>query len=59
VHTVKSTFGITRDSSIPRYQLSLSNMPASQRARLTAQFKRSMGREPTDDELLRLYRVSQ
>lgn len=44
-------------SSKPRYDLTTSNMPDTQRARLTTQFKKAMGREPTEDELLRLYRV--
>lgn len=44
---------------IPRYKLTLSNMPDSARDRITAIFKRERGRDPTDDELLQLFRLQQ
>jgi hypothetical protein len=59
VKTTTSFLGIpTGTSEVPRYNLTLSNMSDSTRQRLVTRFRRSMGREPTDDELLRLYRVS-
>jgi soluble lytic murein transglycosylase len=58
VTTHNQIFGYNISSSeTPRYRLTEGQIPSATRKNITDRFKREMGREPTDDEVLRLYRV--
>lgn len=58
IHTNTTVMGIsTGGNDRPRYELTLGMMPGATRTRLTRSFRTQFGRDPNDDELLRLYRV--
>lgn len=55
--SIRTNGALWGHGEIPRYQLQTGNMPKTQRDRITTTFKREMGRDPTDAELLRLYQI--
>lgn len=55
---VPTTTWLGGESSKPRYQLSPSNMTDAQRKRIVDTYKAERGREPTDDEIATLFRIS-
>lgn len=58
VKTKTSVMGLsTGESRKPRYELDGSAMPNSVRKKITAQYRSMMGREPTEADVLRLYRI--
>lgn len=55
---VRTTTWLGRESSIPRYELGASNMTDTQRQRIVDAYKaENGGKEPTEDQILRLFRV--
>lgn len=60
VRTTTRVLGFeTGSNERARYELTPSMMPDATKNRLTQRFRRDMGRPPTDEELLRLYRLEQ